>query len=162
MTYPTRPTPGSARLRIGRHSEPGRIYLVTFHTVGRKPIFLDWTHACIMARASTSPMTLRSSRLLCWVLMPDHWHGLVEVGEMDELSLVVRRIKGISARAVPRNRSGGSLWAPGFHDRALRKDENLRSMARYVVTNPMRAGLVDNIGLYPFWDAAWMDGARRD
>ena len=28
--------------------------------------------------------------------------------------------------------------------------------ARYVVTNPVRAGLVDNIMEYPHWDAVWM------
>ena len=28
--------------------------------------------------------------------------------------------------------------------------------ARYVVANPLRAGLVTSIGDYPFWDAAWL------
>ena len=33
----------------------------------------------------------------------------------------------------------------GFHDRALRRDEDTLSTARYIVANPLRAGLVKNI-----------------
>jgi hypothetical protein len=29
-------------------------------------------------------------------------------------------------------------------------------VARYVVMNPVRAGLVSRVGDYPFWDAAWI------
>jgi putative transposase len=33
----------------------------------------------------------------------------------------------------------------------------LRNLARYVVANPLRAGLVDSIRDYPHWDAVWLD-----
>jgi len=29
-------------------------------------------------------------------------------------------------------------------------------MARYIVANPLRAGLVERIGDYPLWDATWL------
>jgi hypothetical protein len=29
-------------------------------------------------------------------------------------------------------------------------------MARYVVANPLRAGLVQKLGDYPLWDAIWV------
>jgi hypothetical protein len=44
---------------------------------------------------------------------------------------------------------------PAFHDHALRGDEDLQSVTRYLVGNPLRAGLVENIGEYPFWNAEW-------
>ena len=56
-------------------------------------------------------------------------------------------------RAVGRN---GALWQHGFHDRAIRREEDLAAVARYVVANPLRAGLVDRIGDYPLWDAVWL------
>jgi len=46
-------------------------------------------------------------------------------------------------------------WQPGFHDRAIRSDEDLQALARYVVANPLRAGLVTSIGRYSHWDAVW-------
>lgn len=48
------------------------------------------------------------------------------------------------------------VWQRGFHDRALRQEEDLIATARYVVANPLRAGLVDRIGDYPWWDAVWL------
>jgi hypothetical protein len=51
----------------------------------------------------------------------------------------------------------GALWDKGFHDRAIRKDENLKNAARYLIANPLRAGLVKDIGDYPYWNAAWLD-----
>ncbi|MFB6261862.1 MAG: transposase, partial [Thiohalorhabdaceae bacterium] len=57
-----------------------------------------------------------------------------------------------------RNLPGSPVWQPGFHDRAIRREEDLEAVARYVVANPLRAGLVDRIADYPHWDAAWLDG----
>jgi REP element-mobilizing transposase RayT len=43
-----------------------------------------------------------------------------------------------------------------FYDHALRQDEDVQGVARYIVANPLRAGLVENIGDYPLWDAIWL------
>jgi len=153
--YPPR---GRASLRSGRWSESGRIYLITFTTRAREPLFAQWETASAAIRAFSTPSIWRSSRLLCWVLMPDHWHGLVELGQTGNLSSLIRRIKGRAARAANKARSlsGIAVWAGGFHDHALRADEDLRSVARYVVLNPVRAGLAARVGEYPFWDAVWL------
>jgi putative transposase len=37
----------------------------------------------------------------------------------------------------------------------MRREEHLESMARYVIENPVRAGLVSRIADYPFWNADW-------
>jgi hypothetical protein len=38
----------------------------------------------------------------------------------------------------------------------LRRDEDLRAAALYVVKNPVRAGLVARLGDHPLWDAIWL------
>ena len=48
------------------------------------------------------------------------------------------------------------VWQRGFYDHAIRREENLRNVARYIVANPLRAGLVQQIGDYPLWDAIWL------
>jgi len=47
------------------------------------------------------------------------------------------------------------MWQDGFHDHAIRKEEDLADIARYVVANPLRAGLVRRIGDYSLWDSIW-------
>jgi putative transposase len=48
------------------------------------------------------------------------------------------------------------VWQRGFYDRAIRKEEDLLAVARYIVANPLRAGLVSQLSDYPFWDAVWL------
>ena len=50
----------------------------------------------------------------------------------------------------------GRVWAAGYHDRALRAEVDIPHVARYLVLNPVRAGLVARVGDYPFWDAVWI------
>lgn len=88
--------------------------------------------------------------------MPDHLHWLVQL-ERCPLDLLMRRVKANSARQANRLLGlGGSFWQDGYHDRALRSDEDLLAVARYIVANPLRAGLVRRLGDYPLWDAVWL------
>ena len=83
-----------------------------------------------------------------------HWLVALRDTPLDAL---MRRFKSNSARSINRhlNRQG-ALWQQGYHDRALRHDDDLLATARYIVANPLRAGLVKRIGDYPLWDAVWL------
>jgi len=148
---------GTRALRRGRVSMPHQVYLVTSATLQRQRFFSDFPAGCAAARCFEHPAILGDARMLAWVLMPDHVHWLLQLGAKDTLSLVVNRLKSASARLANQalNRSG-VLWEPAFHDHALRSEEDLRSVGRYLVANPLRAGLVERIGDYPFWDAVWL------
>lgn len=152
-----RETPGTRTLRKGRVSLPGHVYLVTTVTRGRERVFLDFAAGCAAARCFEDPRILQHTRMLAWVLMPDHVHWLIRLGMADALESVVNRLKSASARKANRalHRSG-ALWEHAFHDRALRVDEDLTRSARYVIANPLRAGVVKRIGDYSFWNAVWL------
>ena len=151
---------GYANLRSGRCSVDGQVYLVTFHTAGRRPHFLDVAMAFEASRVMTSALTWPKSRLVAWVLMPDHWHGLIELHD-EPLGLCVARLKALSTKALRQVFSSRmAVWAPGFHDRALRRSEHIESAARYLLMNPVRAGLVTKAGNYAFWNASWLDEAH--
>ena len=93
---------------------------------------------------------------LAYVLMPDHLHWLF-VLQQGELSDAMRRFKPNAAHAVNlmRGSVGQTLWQPGFHDRAIRHDDDLPTIACYVVANPIRAGLTRSVASYAHWDAVW-------
>ena len=150
-------TPGHRALRRGRHSRDGGIYHITTVTRSRNPLFEDFPAACSACAAISSAPSLGTASLLAWVLMPDHMHLLLQLDGEECLSKVVARLKSRSAKAF-QQASGrcGAVWAPGFHDRALRRDDDVRHVARYIVANPVRAGLVARCGDYPFWDAVWL------
>jgi len=99
-----------------------------------------------------------SARTLAFVVMPDHLHWLFALGTDKPLSQVVADVKRRAAWRINEmaGRKGRPVWQRGFHDRALRREESIRDAARYVVANPLRAGLVRTIGDYSLWDAMWL------
>ena len=89
--------------------------------------------------------------------MPDHLHLLIQLGDGDDLRGLMNRIKSRMGRLVNRRLGRpGSLWQPGYHEHLLRREEDLKGIARYIVLNPVRAGLVTSASQYSHWDAFWL------
>ncbi|MCU1762638.1 transposase [Pseudomonas sp. 14P_8.1_Bac3] len=149
-------TPHGHRLRTGRHSEPGRIYMLTAVTQQRQPIFQDWRIGRLVVNEFKRAQEHGSASSIAWVVMPDHFHWLVELHNGDMPNLM-RSTKSRCARLINQARGiSAPVWQKGYFDRALRRDEDLKAAARYLIANPLRARLVDRIGDYPLWDAIWI------
>ena len=161
VTLPTRyhfrMTAHSSALRRGRYSEPGRVYLITTVTQDRSAVFANFELARQAIAELRACDECRRSQTLAFVLMPDHLHWLVQL-QGGDLSALVGQFKANAAKVVNRRQDavGVTLWQHGFHDQALRREEDLAAVARYVVRNPVRAGLVRKTGDYPHWDAIWL------
>lgn len=143
--------PHARALRKGRVSEPGRIYLTTFVTSNRRPVFSDFAQGRLLVGELRAADLDGLSKTWCFCVMPDHCHWLLTL-EGASLSGLIARVKARSAKRI----GSGPLWQAGFHDHALRAEEDLRALARYVVANPLRAGLVTSLGDFPLWDAVWL------
>jgi putative transposase len=142
--------PGLSNLRRGRRTIPGQIYFITTVTLERVPFFKSFEGACAAARC------FHGSGVMAWVLMPDHAHWLLQLEE-ESLDESVMRLKSLSARATNTAlHRAGPIWQRGYHDRALRRDEDIVTAARYLVANPLRAGLAKILGDYPCWNATWL------
>ena len=148
---------GHRALRRGRSSLPNQVYHLTVATADRAPIFADHRAAWAVCRRFEDRRLLVGARMLAWVLMPDHSHWLLQLGESKSLQKTVESLKSSTARdanaALARR---GPLWARAYHDRALRCDEDMLAIARYIIANPLRAGLVQRIGDYPSWNATYL------
>ena len=149
-------TSGHARLRAGRRSIPGQVYFLTTCCAGSKRRFGDHRAACEAARTLALPGAWGDADLIAWVLMPDHLHLLLRL-EDQSLNRVMQQGKSRIAVAVQRiEQLPPPFWQPAFHDRALRREEDIKRAARYLVANPLRAGLVEKIGDYSYWNAEWL------
>ena len=142
--------PRGRDLRKGRWSQSGQVYLVTAVAVDRLPVFAELTAARQAIRALHSTRVAARATTLAFVVMPDHVHWLAQL-QRGTLSEAVRLYKATVSVAL-----GSRAWQRGFHDRALRRQDDVRAVARYIVANPLRAGLVHDIGDYPHWDASWL------
>ena len=143
--------PHGKDLRKGRVSLPGQAYHITTITLDRRPVFSDLRSARLLINALRAAQTRDEATTLAFVVMPDHLHWLLQLEADTSLSAVVGAVKAVTAHGL-----GARVWQGGFHDHALRQEEDLAKLARYIVANPLRAGLVQRVGDYPHWDAVWL------
>ncbi len=143
--------PHGKNLRKGRVSLPNHAYLATIVTASRKPIFTSFDAARVAVRCFHDRDVMRHAQTLAFVVMPDHVHWLLQLEENVSLSETVRVYKA-KVSLILRQQT----WQRGFHDHALRDEDNVRGIARYIIANPLRSGLANSVGEYPHWDAIWL------
>lgn len=134
------------------------LYLVTTVTHQRQQVFDDIGAGRIVIREMMRSAKFGDTDTLAFVLMPDHLHWMFYLASNRTLSSVVGAVKRHSSRRINEMYSmpGMPVWQRGFHDHALRSDEDVLRVARYIVANPLRAGLVSRVGEYALWDAVWL------
>ena len=146
-----------AWLRHGWVSIPGQIYFITTVTHDREPLFRNFAHARLAIGELRRLNDCALVTSLAWVVMPDHLHWLLALGQSHSISIVAKMLKGRTATAINRGSARrGPLWQRAYYDHALRRDEDLAGVARYIVAKPLRADLVKKLGDYPHWDAVWL------
>jgi len=82
--------------------------------------------------------------------MPDHVHLLVE-GKRDNADM--KRFVGLFKQKSGywfKSTQGVKLWAPNYHEHVLRNDEATAAVARYIIQNPVRKGIVKDCRSYPY------------
>lgn len=132
-----------------RRSITNHDYFITVCVAGRKPVFDDFS----VARQLVNVFRLveQDGRLMfkCWVVMPDHFHLLVTLVDNSSLATAIGFLKSTATRRMPVSLG----WQNGFYERCLRTDDDRLRIARYIVMNPVRAGLVNSVRDYPHWDS---------
>ena len=79
----------------------------------------------------------------------DHLHLLLmaqsEQSDLPRFMKHAKQVTGFDYRRQHRK----PLWQPGYHDRILRDDEATLAVVRYILENPIRAGLANELGEWP-------------
>lgn len=84
-----------------------------------------------------------------WLFMPDHLHVLAEgLYEDTDLLRFIDTFKQSSGFWLARNKPS-MRWQKSYYDHILREVEDAPKHARYILENPVRAGIVDDWLTYP-------------
>ncbi|MBC2653887.1 transposase [Pseudomonas sp. MSSRFD41] len=148
--------PHAHRLRTGRYSQPGHIYVLTSVTQDREPLFDNLQAGRLVVAAFKQAEQEQLASSLAFVVMPDHFHWLVELHDTTLPVLMGITRSRICVSLNRQRRRKEAVWQRGYHDRGIRKEEDVLAIARYIVANPLRAGLVKQVGDYSLWDAIWI------
>ena len=122
---------GASQLRKARHSQPGLYYFLTTVTASRLELFQQDNFASIALEALRSPAHLRHFRTDAAVVMPDHVHFCGELLQGD-LPRLMSSYKGYTGYALCAAGASRPVWHRGYHDHALRSDEDYRQKMLYL------------------------------
>jgi putative transposase len=124
-------------------------YFLTTCTYQRHPTFRDAEIATRTIEHFRTTARAEQFELLAYCLMPDHAHllveGLTESADFRRFTKLAKQRSG-AAYALTADRP---LWQKGYYERVLRQEEDAREIARYIVANPVRAGIVESPDRYP-------------
>ena len=124
---------------------PGAVYHVTSRGNERKQIFKDDKDREIFL-ITLHNVTLRYNWLChAYCLMDNHYHLLIETPD-GNLSLGMRQLNGVfTQRFNNRHKRAGHLFQGRFKGILIQKESHLLEVCRYVVLNPLRARIVENL-----------------
>lgn len=125
-------------------------YSLTFCTKDRKRLFVSKDVVDLVLAQISRAATECQFAVLAYCFMPDHVHLLVEGRAEDaECKQFITRAKQYSGFYYSRAFKD-ALWQRYSFEHVVRDSEKSTTIARYILQNPLRAGLVANIADYPF------------
>jgi putative transposase len=125
-------------------------YFLTFCTNKRERLFItrdvvDLVRTQILRAAADEKFAI-----LVDCFMPDHLHVLSEAeSESADARSFVKRAKQLSGFYYSRA-YGRQLWQRYGYERVLRTEDDTLGVAKYILENPVRGGLVKSPQEYPF------------
>ena len=132
-------------------------YFLTYGTFARTRVFVERAAVALVSTQFLRAAAEERFEILTYCFMPDHVHLLVEATDdgSDGKGFIARskQYSGFHHKA----RTGCRLWQRDSFERVLRDSEGSLAVSRYILANPVRAGLVARPLDYPYsgsfaWD----------
>jgi putative transposase len=131
-----------------------RTFFVTSVCANRHPLFRDEQNARIFLDVLFGYRKQERFSIHAFVLMPDHFHGVITPGDVISLEKAVQFIKGGSSfrlgKVLP---AKTEVWQRGFTLHRIESNEDFSKHVEYVHQNPVRAGLAKRAEEHPYSSA---------
>jgi len=148
------PFKGYGALRKGRQSSPGADYFLTL-CLQRPTSALNDSDVRLQCLTELHRLESNESFVLrCAVIMPDHLHLLITLGDRTSLSSLVRLFKGRMTLTLRRHEA---TWQPNFFDHCLHPEEDRLPVFLYIFLNPYRKRLIPVEQVWPGYYCAVED-----
>lgn len=129
---------------------PGAVYHVTSRGNERKPIFRDGEDRELFLEILHQITEKYNWVCHAYCLMDNHYHLLIETPE-GNLSKGMRQLNGVYTQAFNRRHNRvGHIFQGRYKAILIQKDSHLLEACRYVVLNPVRAGVIQKPEDWPW------------
>ena len=151
--------------RLPKEYYVGQTVAFTLCTSPRIPVFNSMHLFTTLEQQLIESVQHHNCELAIYLFMPDHLHSVVtsETATSDPLS-AMKRFKQCSGFWSKQSKAPFQ-WQKDFYDHILRREADLTKHIRYILSNPVRAGIVSAWKAYPYkgstlykieeWDESW-------
>lgn len=129
---------------------PGAVYHVYARGVDRRPIFIDDEDRRSFLEKLHRVVSDSGARILCYCLMGNHFHLVIQVGVVPLSQIMQRILSGYCMWFNRRHERTGHLFEARHHADICLDDKYLLTLINYIHMNPVRAGLVSSPGGWPW------------
>ena len=143
--------------RPARNALPGNIlssartFFATTKTSQGRALLQSERNATLMIDVLRSYVAARKFRLHDFVVMPDHLHLLVTVGDGMTVERAMQLVKGgFSYRLKKECGHWGEVWQRGFSETRVECRQSFIKHREYIAANPVKAGLVERPEEFPY------------
>ena len=129
----------------------GHCFSVVLATTERTAMLAERKAIQTCLSALKRAATKYEAKVCAYCLMPDHLHLLASTPDGVNFVDFIQYFKQLSAFRLARaSQVASRVWQTRFYDHALRLDEDIVTVARYIFDNPVRAGIVADAADYPY------------
>lgn len=137
---------------------PGGLYHVTSRGDHRDEIYLDDSDRILWLELLGQVCERFNWVCHAYCLMDNHYHIVVETIK-GNLSKGMRQLNGVYTQYFNRTHNRvGHLYQGRYKAILVEKDRHLLELSRYVVLNPVRAGMVKRVDQWPWSSFSAMTG----
>lgn len=146
-------------LRKDRKSIPGMYYLITKCCYKKELLlipninrFEDSQQIFSIIKFTILYLEIQKVwRVISFVMMPDHFHLIVQLGKKKSLSQAVRSLTNFVFKEYHKRYSKtNKLWQKDFHEYMIKNGKSLENIIEYVIESPLRNGYVKSTNMWPF------------
>src|SRR5688500_7322041 len=127
-----------------------RRYFLTFSTHARRLVFIEWSSVETVMAQFLRAADEQGFQIDAYCFMPDHAHvlvrGLTDASDCRTFIKSAKQYSGYYYKRQHRHR----LWQRYGFDRVVRDDLEAALVVRYILSNPVRSGLVGHPTDYPY------------
>jgi REP-associated tyrosine transposase len=125
------------------------------HRAFEQPLVCEFVISELFAEAKS-----QQCEIPAYCFMPEHGHFLL-VGKSRESQLLTAVTRWKQATGYwHAQHAHRRLWTKNFRDDVLRDPDDARNISLYIVSDPLRSGLVTRLEDYLWWGSEWWDRAQ--
>jgi len=140
-------------MNFHRYYFPGQIVFITQVVKDRKPVFNNQKFFNLLNHIVVNVKTLYPFVMLAYVVLPDHFHMLIQPTDQGNFSQIMHSLKSNFTREYKQKiKHTGSLifWQKRFWDHIIRSEMDLENHIHYIHYNPIKHGYAENLSSWKY------------